>query len=60
MGEGAVRARAAPVQGAALSVTASPRIGLGETIQAGSPLAQCMGPSSPSRPARGDEGDVAK
>ena len=34
MGEGAVRGRAVPVRRAALSVTASPRIGRGETIHA--------------------------
>jgi hypothetical protein len=52
MGEGEMRARAVAVQGAALSVTASPRIGLGETIQIGAELSFETG--------AGGGGDVAK
>ena len=56
MGEGAVRARAVPVQGAALSVTASPRIGLGETIQIRGPTGAMHVTELPFETGAGERG----
>jgi hypothetical protein len=60
MGEGEMRARAVPVQGAALSVTASPRIGLGETIQIRVPIGGMHGAELSFETGAGGGGDVAK